>query len=145
MNYLKHLQGASKLLTVVFTLLCVCVPFSAHAGEEDLFGIWKTERNKKGSYLYVDIQKCEDKICGVIVDAFDKNDQQVTDYPHLGKTMLWNMRPKGAPNRWGKGGIWAPDTDKKYKSGMVLNGDKLKVSGCVGPICRKQTWVPVSP
>jgi uncharacterized protein (DUF2147 family) len=23
---------------------------------------------------------------------------------------------------------------------MALSGNTLKVSGCVGPICRKQTW-----
>ena len=147
MRYPKHLQIATKLFTVAFVLLCTYVPFLSHAGEEDLFGIWKTGVSKKGSYLHVDIRKCEDKICGFIVNAFDKNDEPVADYPHVGKIMVWNMQPKSSPNSWGKGGIWAPDTDKKYKSGMVLTDDTLKVTGCIslGWPCRSQTWTPVSP
>jgi uncharacterized protein (DUF2147 family) len=44
-----------------------------------------------------------------------------------------------------KGGkIWHPSTGKTFKSKMALSGNTLKVSGCVGPICRKQTWSRVN-
>jgi len=47
------------------------------------------------------------------------------------------MKPKGGGSYTG-GRIWAPDVDKTYRSKMALSGNRLKVSGCVGPICRSQ-------
>ena len=49
------------------------------------------------------------------------------------------LQAKGGGSYSG-GKIWAPDTDKTYRSKMTLSGNALKVSGCVGPICRGQTW-----
>ena len=46
--------------------------------------------------------------------------------------------------KYSGGKIWAPDRDKTYRSKMELSGDRLKVSGCVGPICRGQTWARVN-
>jgi len=46
-------------------------------------------------------------------------------------------------SKYSSGKIWAPDVDKTYRSKMALNGNTLKVSGCVGPICRSQNWTRV--
>ncbi|MEM9794644.1 MAG: DUF2147 domain-containing protein, partial [Pseudomonadota bacterium] len=42
------------------------------------------------------------------------------------------------------GQIWAPDDDKTYRSNMALDGDSLKVEGCVAIFCRGQTWTRVN-
>jgi len=113
--------------------------------ERDVLGVWKTAVNEKGSYIHVDIQECDGgKLCGTIIDAFRKGDVKVEDYPHKGKQMVWGMKVKGTGS-WGNGGIWAPDSNKKYSAGLKTHGRALKVTGCVagGLICRSQYWVRV--
>lgn len=70
------------------------------------------------------------------------NDSGEYKSPNIGKQLVWDMAAKG--NGAYKGGkIWQPSTDKIYRSKMSLSGDVLKVSGCFGPICKKQTWMRV--
>jgi len=109
------------------------------ASSEAVHGLWKTEPGDSGGYLHVRIAPCDDKLCGEIAAAFDKDDKPVSDYEHLGKQMLKNMRFTGNGN-YKKGSIWAPDRDKTYKSKMKLKGDILTVKGCVAFVCRGQTW-----
>lgn len=99
-------------------------------------GTWKTEVDD-GHYAHIDIAPCGAAICGVIAQAFDENG--VIPSENIGKQLVWDMVAKG-DGAYGGGKIWQPSKDKIYKSKMALNGDTLKVSGCVGPICKKQTW-----
>ena len=62
---------------------------------------------------------------------------------NIGKKLVWDMQAKGS-GRYKRGKIWQPSTDKVFKSKMSLSGNTLKVSGCVGPICKKQTWSRVN-
>ncbi|MEL7184660.1 MAG: DUF2147 domain-containing protein, partial [Pseudomonadota bacterium] len=63
----------------------------------------------------------------------------------VGRQIIWDMQPQGG-GAYGGGRIWAPDQDKTYRSKMSLNGNRLKVEGCVlgGAICRGQTWSRVN-
>ncbi len=130
------------------TVFCLS-SLSVSANEERIFGVWKTQVNDEGSYLHVEIHPCEDKVCGTILNLFRKGDKVDEDYENKGKKMIWDMQPKSETElpSWGKGRIWAPDNDKTYKSGMVLNGGTLKVTGCIalGWPCRSQTWSVVIP
>jgi len=91
----------------------------------------------------VKIAACGNKICGTIAKAFDASGKEIASQ-NVGKRMIWDMVPKGE-GYYSGGKIWAPDRDKTYKSKMQLNGNRLKVSGCVlgGMICRGQTWTRV--
>ncbi|PRY91188.1 DUF2147 domain-containing protein [Donghicola tyrosinivorans] len=110
---------------------------AAHA--EGVNGTWQTETSDKGAYLHVDIGPCGDKVCGVIAKVVN-GDESIT-----GKNIIWDMSDQGG-GAFGGGQIWAPDTDKTYKSKMSLEGNGLKVSGCVlgGVICRSQNWARVN-
>lgn len=107
-------------------------------------GTWKTAEGESGGYLHVDISTCGSALCGTIQKAFDGNGSLSGDYEHLGKKIVWDMMADG-DGYYSGGKIWAPDSDKTYKSKMALNGKGLEVKGCVagGLICRGQTWTRV--
>lgn len=102
----------------------------------DVHGTWKTEANDAGAYLHVKIVDCGAKICGEIVKNVNGKKQEI-----VGRQIITNMVADGE-NRWDDGDIWKPDTDETYDSEMTLEGDVLKVSGCVlgGLLCRTQDW-----
>ncbi|TMV07898.1 DUF2147 domain-containing protein [Ruegeria sediminis] len=104
-------------------------------------GLWKTAEGDEGGYLHVTIAPCGSAICGTIDNAFDAAGDESLDYEHLGKQIIWDMIPEG-DGTYDKGKIWAPDSDKTYRSKMSLDGNALTVEGCVvgGLICRGQVW-----
>jgi len=103
---------------------------------DPIVGTWHAAPKDAEGSLYVKIAPCGGSYCGTIVKAFDANGA-IGDYEHQGKTMIRNMEAKGN-NRYSGGTIWAPDTDKTYRSKMEINGNVLRVRGCVagGAICR---------
>ncbi len=117
--------------------------FAAAALADPVEGLWKTQPGDTGTYAHVKIAACGDRICGTIAKAFDSDGKEISS-PNVGKRMIWDMVPRGE-GYYSGGKIWAPDRDKTYKSKMQLNGNRLKVSGCVlgGIICRGQTWTRV--
>lgn len=94
-------------------------------------GVWQTEPGETGGYLHITMAPCGIEICGTIAAAFDKDGAKSADYEHLGKKMLWDMGVDGN-GKYSGGKIWAPDTDKTYKSKMTLSGSNLSVRGYVG-------------
>ncbi|MEQ9695471.1 DUF2147 domain-containing protein [Shimia sp. SDUM112013] len=114
------------------------------AAADPAAGVWKTAPGDTGGYLHVTIAPCGSAICGTIKEAYDKNGNVSPNYEHKGKKMLWDMKAEGN-GAYGGGKIWAPDSDKTYKSKMSLSGSKLNVKGCVagGMICRGQDWTRI--
>jgi uncharacterized protein (DUF2147 family) len=104
------------------------------AAAQSPVGLWKTEPGETGAYLHVTITPCGDALCGVISEAIG-----ATRTDLVGKPIISGMKPDGT-DRWSGGNIWAPDTDKTYRSKMALSGRSLEVEGCVAIICRGQTW-----
>ena len=102
-------------------------------------GTWKTQVDD-GSYAHVKIAACGEALCGTIERTFNDTGEFASE--NAGKPLLWDMQVAGA-NKYSKGKIWQPSTGKIFNSKMTLSGDSLKVSGCVGPICKKQTWTRV--
>ena len=103
---------------------------------DPVLGTWKTQVDD-GAYAHIKMSKCGSAICGVIAKAFDANGPIASE--NVGKKLVWDMASNGGGSYKG-GKIWQPSTGKVYKSKMALSGNTLKVSGCVGPICKKQTW-----
>lgn len=113
---------------------------SVSAGVADpIDGTWQTEVDD-GAFAHIAIAPCGEKICGVIARTFDSTGEIKS--ANIGKPLVWDMSAKGE-GAYGGGKIWQPSKDKVYSSKMALSGDRLKVSGCVGPICKKQTWARV--
>lgn len=106
---------------------------------EPVLGVWKTQVDD-GAYAHVTMASCGAKICGVISRTFNNTGEYKS--ANIGKKLVWDMQAKGGGS-YKSGKIWQPSTDKVYKSKMALSGNTLKVSGCVGPICKKQTWTRV--
>ena len=101
---------------------------------DPVVGTWKSQPGETGGYIHVDIAPCSGKICGTITKVVGNDNTSI-----VGKPIIWDMANNGN-GKYSGGKIWAPDNDKTYRSKMQLNGNALKVSGCVGPICRGQTW-----
>ncbi len=136
-----HRMLKSALLAALFATALMLPTVYADPADPAI-GVWQTERADSGGFLHVNITSCDDRLCGTILRAFDKNNEPVADYEHLGKPMIMKMRIIGA-GRYAKGKIWAPDNDKTYRSKMQLDGSNLIVNGCIAFICRSQTWIAV--
>ena len=61
--------------------------------------------------------------------------------PIKGMVIMWGQKPNGDGTFEG-GTVLKLANGKTYKSKAELQagGSKLEVSGCVGPICKHQTW-----
>ena len=124
-----------KIGYILAFLFALAAPAMADPAE----GVWKTPVDD-GNYGHISISMCGAKLCGVIARSF--NSEGEFKSKNQGKRLLWDMEPLGGGS-YGNGSIWQPSKDKVYASKMSLSGDKLYVSGCWGPICKKQTWVRV--
>ncbi len=107
---------------------------------DPVLGTWKTEVDD-GSYAHISMTPCGDKICGAIARTFDANGEY--NSPNKGKLIVRNMEPKGGGKYEGK--VWRPSNDKIYIGKLDLNGNKLKLRGCVagGLLCSAQNWTRV--
>ena len=124
-----------------FALSAAMIFAATIAFADPVEGVWQTEPDDNGNYGHVEIAPCGPMICGVLIRAFGAGGQP-EDSDRVGTRLIWDMEAKGEGS-YGGGKIYAPDRDKTYRSKMALSGDRLKVSGCVGPICRGQTWARV--
>ena len=110
--------------------------------QDAVFGEWKSEPGETGGYIHVRMGPCGANVCGEITQVIGNDNTSI-----IGRTIIQNMTPQGGGSYSG-GTIWAPDTDKTYKSDMTMNGNNsMVVRGCVG-VCtaltsRSQTWTRV--
>ena len=121
-----------KLALISSFIVAMAAPALADPAE----GIWKTQVDD-GAYAHIKMTTCGAKLCGKIARTF--NDSGEYKSKNIGKPLVWDMVPAGGGS-YSDGSIWQPSKDKVYKSKMTLNGNKLLVAGCWGPICKKYTW-----
>lgn len=108
----------------------------AHA--DPAHGTWQTSPDDNGNFGHIEVRDCADRICGVLVRAYDGSGQRIaTD--RVGQRIVWDMVARGGGSYSG-GKVYAPDRDKTYNSRMSLRGDRLTVEGCVLGICRGSQW-----
>jgi len=122
-----------KKLGLIFAFVFA---LAAPAFADPVEGVWKTQVDD-GSYAHIKISMCGAKICGVIARTFNSDGEFKSE--NIGRKLVWDMVANGG-GAYGSGKIWQPSKDKVYKSTMALTGNSLKVAGCWGPICKKQTW-----
>jgi uncharacterized protein (DUF2147 family) len=119
----------------LFTLLL----FPTFLQARDVTGTWRTHKTERGT-LIVNIAPCGASLCGKIVDARDAQGKKGT-YEHMGKRMIWDMKPTSKAGKWDGGKIWDPNKDRTFKSRMELQNGSLKVSGCVLVACQSFIWM----
>ena len=115
--------------------------FAAGAALADpIEGVWQTQPDD-GAYAHVTIAPCGANFCGTMSRTF--NDSGEYESPKLGKRVVHDMAPQGGGKYEGR--VWRPSNDKMYLGKVDLNGDRLKLAGCVagGLLCSKQTWARV--
>lgn len=107
------------------------------AGADPLEGVWQTQEDD-GAYAHVTIAPCGPAFCGHITRSFKAGAEFAS--PNNGKQIVIDMVPAGAGAYEGK--VWRPSNGKTYVGKIDLNGDAMKLSGCVagGLICAKQSW-----
>ena len=126
-----------------FLLAAALLLAGAAAMADPAAGLWQTERNDEGNLAHVQVAPCGAKLCGTMVRSFGPDNQPIPS-ASTGRNLVWDMEPRG-DGTYVDGRIWDPGSDRTYRSRMALDGDRLKVSGCVagGLICRSQTWIRV--
>ncbi|SFK50665.1 DUF2147 domain-containing protein [Shimia haliotis] len=107
------------------------------ASADPILGMWKTEVDD-GSYAHIDMKPCGAKICGTIAKTFNGDGEYQS--PNIGKKLVIDMEAKGDGAYAGE--VWRPSNDKIYIGKMQLNGNKIKLKGCVagGLLCSSQNW-----
>lgn len=127
-------------MRMILAAAVAVVGFAGAAFADPAEGTWKTQVDD-GAYAYVKMSKCGAALCGTIARTFNGSGEYKS--ANIGKKLVWDMQPAGN-GAYKSGQIWQPSTGKTFKSKMALSGNTLKVSGCVGPICKKQTWSRVN-
>ena len=107
------------------------------AAADPVLGTWKTQVDD-GSYAHIEITQCGSNVCGTIARTFNADGEY--NSPNKGKMLVRNMKPNGGGSYSGK--VWRPSNDKIYIGKMQLNGNSLKLKGCVagGLLCSSQVW-----
>jgi uncharacterized protein (DUF2147 family) len=134
-------------------LLCAAgIAFAANVAPgkaSDADGIWAMPNGK----VTVKVSECGTKLCGSIValknpiskiDGKPKVDRENPDpalrtRPLIGLSILIGMKPNGSGS-W-TGAIYNPDDGNTYSSTVKLDGDIMKVKGCViGFLCKTNVF-----
>ncbi|MEM9636879.1 MAG: DUF2147 domain-containing protein [Pseudomonadota bacterium] len=115
----------------------ICLMMAGAAVADPIEGLWQTQEDD-GAYALVNITPCGSNFCGKIDRTFNASGEYQS--PNLGKTLVIDMAAQGGGKYKGK--VWRPSNDKIYIGKIALNGDSMRLSGCVagGLLCSKQTW-----
>lgn len=119
-------------------ILGLMVVTAGAAGADPVLGVWQTEPDRKALISHIEITRCGPAICGRVAAAFDTSGTPVQT-PHVGRPLFWDIRAEGE-GRYGGGTVYVPLLDIQARASMVLQGDRLIVTGCRGPVCDGQVW-----
>ncbi|SLN54649.1 hypothetical protein PEL8287_02926 [Roseovarius litorisediminis] len=108
---------------------------------DPVLGVWQAPPDRKGQIGHIQISPCGSMLCGTIIQAYDPSGKEVVT-PNVGKRLFWNMKVEGA-GAYGGGRVFVPAHNREYDAAMKLQGQKLSVKGCVGPVCQGQVWTRV--
>lgn len=104
-------------------------------------GLWRTEPDRKALVSHIRIAPCGGKLCGTVEAAFRSDGTRVTT-PNVGKRLFWDMVPRGS-GRYDGGTAYVPLLNVTVRAHMLLDGNRLTVTGCKGPVCDGQVWTRV--
>ena len=123
-----------QLLILTASLFAVA---TGAAAQETALGVWQTEVDD-GAYAHITISPCDNAVCGVISRTFNTDGEYQSE--NLGRTLVIDMVPQGGGAY--KGSVWRPSNDRIYIGKMDVNGDALRLRGCIagGLLCSSQNW-----
>jgi uncharacterized protein (DUF2147 family) len=132
---------------MILALVALPEPALADPGP---IGTWVMSNGK----VTVSVTPCGSELCGKIVrlkepiskiDGKPKVDREnpnpaLRRRPLIGLSILIGMKPVGA-GQW-RGAIYNPDDGKTYRANVTLDGNTMKVQGCVlGILCKTNDFV----
>lgn len=124
---------------ILLAMIAMFAMTTAAAAQDAAVGIWQTEADD-GAFAHVVISPCGNAFCGVIQRTFRDGG---TEYQseNIGKQLVIDMVPNGDGTY--SGSVWRPSNNKIYVGKMQVNGNALRLQGCVagGLICASQNWV----
>jgi uncharacterized protein (DUF2147 family) len=126
---MTRIHGRGWLRAGLFAgILCAGV---ASALAQDADGLW----TRDDGAARIQFSPCGAALCGVIVWL-----KRADSKAHVGQQVFFDMT-RADQNSW-TGKAFNPEDGKTYSGKMVLNGKKLKTSGCVlgGLICKTVAW-----
>ncbi len=125
------------LILAAVAAFAVAGPASA---QDAAIGTWQTEVDD-GAFAYVDIAQCGAAVCGTIARTFNTEGEYAS--PNIGRQIVINMTPNGDGSYDGQ--VWRPSNDRIYTGKMDVEGNALRLRGCVagGLICASQNWVRI--
>lgn len=128
-------------MKTMFLAGALCLVAGAALAADPLEGLWQTEVDD-GAYAHVTIAPCAAAFCGTITASFHE-DGSPYETENIGKVIVIDMVPQGAGEYVGS--VFRPSNEKTYYGTIALDGDALKLAGCVlgGLICAKQNWTRV--
>ena len=121
--------------------ILAALTFGAQAQAQDAaIGTWQTEVDD-GAFAYVTVAECGAAFCGTIARTFNSEGEYQS--ANIGRQIVIDMVPQGGGAYQGQ--VWRPSNNKIYIGKMDVNGDALRLRGCVagGLICASQNWVRV--
>lgn len=105
---------------------------------DPVHGRWQTAPDDNGNIGIIAVGDCGTRVCGILIEAYDPAGQAIAS-ANIGHQIVWDMEPQGN-GRYRNGRVWAPDRDQTYNARMIMEGDRLTVSGCVLVFCRDAIW-----
>jgi uncharacterized protein (DUF2147 family) len=128
----RTLFRAALPTTALAAALVIALGLSAGAARaQEADGVWMREDGASK----VQFSPCGAALCGTIVWLKNPNSKA-----HVGQKVFFDMA-RADQNSW-TGQAFNPEDSKTYSGKMVVNGKKLRTSGCVfgGLICKSMTW-----
>ena len=140
-----------RCVTGLVFLAFALMPRPALAGDvSDLVGTWRTVRHG----AEIRISNCGDGTpCGHLVSpdpeiaggrTRDQTNRDTTlrDRPLDGLPILWGY--SSGSKGWRNGRLYNPETGQTFRSSLsLISENELEVRGCIGPLCRSQTWTRI--
>jgi len=139
-----------KSIFAMLALPMLAAAFVASAQNASPAGRWKTYDEDTGKpRLLVEVYEAKGGTYAArVVDTLfapnavcDECKGDKKGKPIKGMVIMWGQKPNGDGSFEG-GSVLKLANGKTYKSKARLlpGGSKFEVSGCVGPICKHQTW-----
>jgi uncharacterized protein (DUF2147 family) len=123
---------------VLSTVLATVQTLSTAATADPILGTWQVEPDHKGQIGQVVIRRCGAAFCGRVMKVHDRSGKSVVTRS-MGRDLFWGLKGRGK-GHYGGGRVWIPLYDREYDAKARLTGDRLRVLGCLGPLCDGQTW-----
>jgi uncharacterized protein (DUF2147 family) len=125
------LRAAFPAAALVATLVIALGLSAGAARAQEADGVWMREDGASK----VQFSPCGQALCGTIVWLKNPNSKA-----HVGQKVFFDMA-RADQNSW-TGQAFNPEDGRTYSGKMVVNGKKLRTSGCVfgGLICKSMTW-----